>query len=57
MVKFIWSGEVKQMMEGFMWIYVGYQMSPHVYRRTYKTASRQTAWDGSVGLLDGYDAP
>ena len=26
------------------------------YRLKYKTVSWPTAWDGSVGLLDGYDA-
>ena len=26
-IKLIWSGEIKQMKEGHMWIYVGYYMS------------------------------
>ena len=25
-VKFIWSGEIKQLKQAFMWIYVGYYM-------------------------------
>ena len=28
----------------------------NIYRQTYKTASGQTGWDGSVGHLDDYDA-
>ena len=27
-----------------------------IYRLTYKAVTRPTGWDGSVGLLDGYDA-
>ena len=36
-----------------MWDIISQQS---IYRQTYKTASGQTGWDGSVGHLDDYDA-
>ena len=44
------------MKERFMWNNVGSYCQKNKFRRTYKTASRPTGWDGSVGHLDGYDA-
>ena len=56
MVKFIWNGEIKQMKNGLCEYVCDITCHLNVYRRTYKTASRPTDWDGNVGHHDGYDA-
>ena len=57
-VKLIWRRKIKQMKTRLIWKYAVYYRASKltVYRRTYKTASGPTGWDGIVVLLDGYDA-